>query len=61
MILALVGQTASGKNRAAVEAVTSANLPVEIISMDSMKLYRGMDVGTAKPDAGLRACVPHHL
>ncbi|MGE3853921.1 MAG: tRNA (adenosine(37)-N6)-dimethylallyltransferase MiaA, partial [Planctomycetota bacterium] len=61
LILALVGQTASGKNRAAVEAVTSANLPVEIISMDSMKLYRGMDVGTAKPDAGLRARVPHHL
>ena len=36
-------------------------LPVEIISVDSAQVYRGMDVGTAKPDAAARARVPHHL
>ncbi len=62
---ALVGQTASGKNRLAVEAVEAlARLggpSLEIISLDSMKVYRHMDLGTAKPDAALRARVPHHL
>jgi tRNA dimethylallyltransferase len=35
--------------------------PIEIISMDSAMVYRGMDIGTAKPDAAARAAVPHHL
>lgn len=61
IVLALVGQTASGKNRLAVEAVEQAQLPVEIVSLDSMKVFRRMDIGTAKPSADLRARVPHHL
>jgi tRNA dimethylallyltransferase len=36
-------------------------LPIEIVSLDSVLVYRGMDIGTAKPDAGVRARVPHHL
>ncbi len=61
LVLALVGQTASGKNRLSVDAVTAAQLPIEIISLDSMKVYRLMDIGTAKPSPELRARVPHHL
>ena len=57
--LALAGPTASGKTAAAL-AMASV-LPVEIISVDSALVYRGMDVGTAKPSAEERAAVPHHL
>ena len=57
--LALAGPTASGKTAAAL-AIASV-LPVEIISVDSALVYRGMDVGTAKPDAQELAAVPHHL
>ncbi|MGH2681335.1 MAG: tRNA (adenosine(37)-N6)-dimethylallyltransferase MiaA [Actinomycetota bacterium] len=57
--LALVGPTASGKTEAAL-AVAEA-LGAEILSIDSMLVYRGMDVGTAKPSAAQRARVPHHL
>ncbi len=57
--LALAGPTASGKTAAAL-AIASV-LPVEIISVDSALVYRGMDIGTAKPDAAERAAVPHHL
>jgi tRNA dimethylallyltransferase len=57
--LALAGATASGKTAAAL-AIASV-LPVEIISVDSALVYRGMDVGTAKPSAQERAAVPHHL
>ncbi len=39
----------------------AARLPIEIVSMDSAQVYRGMDIGTAKPGAAQRACVPHHL
>jgi tRNA dimethylallyltransferase len=56
---ALLGPTASGKSALAVKA--AGQLPVEIVSMDSALVYRGMDIGTAKPDAALRARVPHHL
>jgi len=56
---ALLGPTASGKSALAVEV--AAKLPVEIVSMDSALVYRGMDIGTAKPGAALRAQVPHHL
>jgi tRNA dimethylallyltransferase len=58
-ILVITGQTASGKEALAVEA--AARLGGEIVSADSMKVYRGMDVGTAKPSAAERRTVPHHL
>jgi len=57
--LALAGPTASGKTAAAL-AIAQV-LPVEIISVDSALVYRGMDIGTAKPDAAELAAVPHHL
>ena len=56
---ALLGPTASGKSALAVKL--AAKLPVEIISLDSALVYRGMDIGTAKPGVELRAQVPHHL
>lgn len=58
-LLAIVGPTASGKSEAAI-AVAEA-LGAEIVSVDSMLVYRGMDVGTAKPSPAERARVPHHL
>jgi len=58
-LLALVGPTASGKSEAAV-AVGDA-LGAEVVSVDSMVVYRGMDVGTAKPTPGQRDRVPRHL
>jgi len=56
----LVGPTASGKTALAV-ALARRLGDVEIVSMDSMVVYRGMDVGTATPTAAERAAVPHHL
>jgi tRNA dimethylallyltransferase len=58
-LLALVGPTASGKTEAAIALADSLN--AEIASVDSMLVYRGMDIGTAKPSAAQRAAVPHHL
>lgn len=58
-LLAIVGPTASGKTEAAI-AVAEA-VGAEILSIDSMLVYRGMDVGTAKPTPAERARVPHHL
>ncbi|HEY3359605.1 MAG TPA: tRNA (adenosine(37)-N6)-dimethylallyltransferase MiaA [Polyangia bacterium] len=58
-VIAVVGPTASGKTDLAI-AVAEA-LGGEIISVDSMQVYRGLDIGTAKPDAAARARVPHHL
>ena len=55
----LLGPTASGKTAAAL--ALAERFPAEIISVDSAQVYRGMDVGTAKPDAAERAKVPHHL
>ncbi|MEI6317176.1 MAG: tRNA (adenosine(37)-N6)-dimethylallyltransferase MiaA [Pseudomonadota bacterium] len=57
--LVLTGPTASGKSGVAVALARC--LPCEIVSMDSALVYRGMDIGTAKPDAATRAGVPHHL
>jgi tRNA dimethylallyltransferase len=57
--LILTGPTGSGKSRLALDL--AERLGAEIVSMDSMALYRGMDIGTAKPSAADRACVPHHL
>jgi tRNA dimethylallyltransferase len=61
--LCLAGPTASGKTAAALaiaEALQGIR-PVEIVSVDSALVYRGMDIGTAKPSAQERASVPHHL
>jgi tRNA dimethylallyltransferase len=55
----LMGPTASGKS-ALAEALAAA-FDGEIVSVDSAQVYRGMDVGTAKPDAATRARIPHHL
>ncbi len=55
----LAGPTASGKSAVALEL--ARGLPGEILSVDSMQVYRGLDIGTAKPTAGERAAVPHHL
>lgn len=61
--LALVGPTASGKTAAALALAEAlqAQGGAEIISMDSALVYRGMDIGTAKPSRAERAQVPHHL
>jgi tRNA dimethylallyltransferase len=58
-LLALVGPTASGKTEAGIEVARA--LGCEIVSVDSMLVYRGMDVGTAKPSAAVRERVAHHL
>ena len=58
-VLALAGPTACGKSAAAL--AIAGELPCEIISVDSALVYRGMDIGTAKPTAAERASVPHHL
>jgi tRNA dimethylallyltransferase len=58
--VALVGVTASGKSELAL-GVAWARRDCEIVSVDSMCVYRGMDIGTSKPDAAARAAVPHHL
>jgi tRNA dimethylallyltransferase len=58
--VALLGPTGSGKSRAAL-AIARANTDFEIVSVDAMCVYRGMDIGTAKPTVEERAAVPHHL
>jgi tRNA dimethylallyltransferase len=58
--VALVGTTASGKSALAIEAARRHG-GVEIISVDSMAVYREMDLATAKPSPAERAAVPHHL
>jgi tRNA dimethylallyltransferase len=57
--LCLAGPTASGKS--AVAMALAQVLPIEIISVDSALVYRGMDIGSAKPSLAERAAVPHHL
>ncbi len=59
MLRALVGPTASGKTDAGIQLAT--RLGVDVASVDSMLVYRGMDVGTAKPTAEQRRALPHHL
>jgi tRNA dimethylallyltransferase len=59
LALAIMGPTASGKTAAAL-AIARA-IPAEIISVDSALVYRGMDIGTAKPSREERAAAPHHL
>jgi len=55
----LMGPTASGKSAIALDI--ASRLPVEIVSVDSAQVYRGMDIGTAKPDLATRQRIAHHL
>ena len=55
----LLGPTASGKSTLAMQL--AEKIPLEIVSVDSAQVYRGMDIGTAKPSAADRTAVPHHL
>jgi tRNA dimethylallyltransferase len=58
-LIALAGPTASGKSALAMRIAGAR--PAEIVSCDSLQVYRGLDVGSAKPSAADRAAVPHHL
>ncbi len=58
-LIAIGGPTASGKSSLAL--ALAALVRVEILNFDSMQIYRGMDIGTAKPDDAERKTVPHHL
>ncbi len=59
-MLAVVGTTASGKSTVAMELAKNVR-DIEIISVDSMQIYRGMDIGTAKPTMEELELVPHHM
>ena len=58
-MICIVGPTATGKTRLSV--ALAQRLGAEIVSCDSMQLYRGMDIGTAKPTAAEMGGVPHHM
>lgn len=58
-LIAIVGPTASGKSALALRLATERG--GEIVSCDSLQVYRGLDIGSAKPTAAERALVPHHL
>ena len=58
-ILALVGPTGSGKTKTSIQICKELN--AEIVSMDSMQIYRGMDIGTAKPTQEELNAAPHHM
>lgn len=55
----LTGPTGTGKSDFALRL--AREFPIEIVSVDSAQVYRGLDIGSAKPDAATRAAVPHHL
>ena len=59
MIIVIMGPTASGKSRLALD--TAQRINGEIVSFDSMQVYRGLEIGTAQPTAEERLRVPHHL
>lgn len=58
-VIAIGGPTASGKSSLAMALADL--VPVEILNFDSVQIYKGMDIGTAKPDRAERRAVPHHL
>lgn len=68
-VIVLTGATASGKSDAAIQVAesirstgwSSGHDGGEIVSLDALAVYRGMDIGTAKPDADARQRIPHHL
>ena len=59
--IVIVGPTAGGKTELAIELAARLPGTGECICADSMQIYRGMDIGTAKPSAAQRSAVPHHL
>ncbi|MCC6530381.1 MAG: tRNA (adenosine(37)-N6)-dimethylallyltransferase MiaA, partial [Pseudomonadales bacterium] len=59
LALLLLGPTASGKSALALELAD--RFAVEIVSVDSAQVYRGLDIGSAKPTPALQARYPHHL
>ena len=61
MAVALVGATATGKSALAHELALASGGEIEILSVDSMTVYRGMDIATAKPSPAQRAEVGYHL
>jgi tRNA dimethylallyltransferase len=63
LLVVLTGPTGTGKSALALElaAYLSDALPIEIVSVDSAQVYRGMDIGTAKPELATRARIAHHL
>jgi len=58
-VAVLTGPTGTGKTEYALRL--AREFPIEIVSVDSAQVYRGLDIGSAKPDAATRAAVPHHL
>ncbi len=58
-LIVIMGATASGKSSLAIEL--SKKIPIEIISADSMQIYRNMNIGTAKPDKNIIKIIPHHM
>ncbi len=58
-VCVLTGPTGAGKSALALRL--AEDLPLDIVSVDSAQVYRGLDIGTAKPSAAIRAAVPHHL
>ncbi|MDO5735904.1 MAG: tRNA (adenosine(37)-N6)-dimethylallyltransferase MiaA [Propionibacteriaceae bacterium] len=63
-VVVLIGATATGKSRLAIalaHAMQDSGVGAEIVNADSMLVYRGMDIGTAKPSMSERSGVPHHL
>jgi tRNA dimethylallyltransferase len=58
-VLVLTGPTGAGKTEWALKLAQVA--PIEIVSVDSAQVYRGLDIGTAKPGARVRSSIPHHL
>lgn len=58
MVLAIVGPTGIGKSQVAV--AVAREVPAEVVAVDSMQVYRGMDRGTGKPDLAVRKKIPHH-
>ncbi len=63
-VRAILGPTASGKSAlglAVAQAWSARGVPTEIVAIDAFTVYRGMDLGTAKPDAMTRMRIPHHL
>jgi tRNA dimethylallyltransferase len=59
VVVLLMGPTGAGKSDVALQL--AGRLPLEIVSVDSAQVFRGMDIGTAKPDTATRARIPHHL
>ncbi len=56
-----MGPTGAGKSEPGWRWIWCGEIPLEIVSVDSALVYRGMDIGAAKPQAGIRARIPHHL